>query len=168
MNNSYLGISVAQFCLLLIIGILFPFYIKNTDQYIWGNISKKARPVLYLTTSLALISICYMIYYCSLNEISDDYDISNKILFSIYLFLLSLWLILLIFYKKYKTELCYNLIKIVVILYAICSFALLTSVSSNNENSNEDKIAITASFFMALQGVVGDSILWLVNFPKLK
>ena len=80
----------------------------------------------------------------------------------------NLTLFLLIFYKKYKTEVWYNLIKAVVILYAICSTALLVSVSSNNEKSNEDKIAITASFFMAFQGVVGDSILWLVNFPKLK
>lgn len=168
MNNSYLGISIAQFCLLILIVILFPFYVKNSGQYIWGNISKNAKPVLYVTASLTLISICYMIYYCSLNEVSDDYDISNKMLFSIYLFLVSLWLILLIFYKKYKNNACYNLIKTVVILYAICSVALLVSVSSNNEKSNEDKIAITAAFFMALQGVVGDSILWLVNFPKLK
>ena len=108
-----------------------------------------------------------MIYYCSLNEISDDYDISNKILFSIYLFLISLWVMLLIFYKTYKTKLIYNLIMIVVILYAICSVGLLVSVSSNNED-NEDKIAITATFFMALQAVVGDSIYGLINFPKLK
>jgi len=167
MNYSYLGISITQLILFIIACSLFPFYIKNSGQYIWGNISKRAKPVLYTTASLALIAICYMIYYCSLNEISDDYDISNKILFSIYLFLVSMWIILLIFYKTYKTNLIYNLIKTVVILYAICSIGLLVSVSSNNEN-NEDKIAITAAFFMALQAVVGDSIYWLINFPKLK
>ena len=168
MNYSYLAISITQFILYIITIILFPYYIKNSSHYIFGNIPKKYKPLYYSGIFITFLSICYMIYYCSLEEISNKHDITNKLLFSLYIFLSSLWAIFMIFYNSSKNKYIYHSIQAIVILYALCSLGLLINVSVINPLKTEDKVAIAASFFIALLAIVGDAIYWLINFPKLK
>ncbi|MDC0231108.1 hypothetical protein OAK19_04015 [Aureispira] len=168
MNYSYLGISITQFILLLITWILFPFYVKNNTDYVFGNLPKKSRAIYYTGFIITLASIIYLIYYSSLQEVSDSHDIANKILFSLYLFLTSIWSILLILYYISKKSYIYTLIKITVILYALTSVGLFINICMDTPWTTNDKIAFASIFFITLQAVVGDAIFWNKYFPKLK
>ena len=164
--NKYLIVSISQIVLLLITYALIPFYIKNSGKFLLGNLSRKAIPVYAVSILLTFASLGYLIYYCSKHEISDDSDQRNKIFLTLYLFLSSLWSILLIFYGLYKKSGVYYSMKVLLFLIAACAIGLLVNISNDYNDCSEEKFAIASASILTLQSLVGDALVWSWYFPK--
>ena len=165
--NSYLIASIIQYALMLLTYLLLPFYIKNSGKFIMGNFPKKFRPIYYTGIMVTLVSLGYLIYYCADKEISDNVDITNKVLLSLFIFFSSLWPILMIFYSKYKRNWLYYLIKINLVLTAGCALGLVINIGLEKYWDIFEKIAFAAAFLITAQSVIGDTIIWSYYFPKI-
>jgi hypothetical protein len=164
--NKYLIVSISQIILLVITYALIPFYIKNSGKFLLGNLSRKAIPVYAVSILFTFVSLGYLIYYCSKNKISDDSDLRNKLFLTLYLFLSSLWSILLIFYGLYKKSRVYYGMKVLIFLIAACAIGLLANISNAYVGDSEEKWAIASASMLTLQSLVGDALVWSWYFPK--
>ena len=164
--NKYLIVSISQIVLLIITYGLIPLYIKNSGKFLLGNLSRKAIPVYAVGILLTFASLGYLIYYCSKYEISDDSDQRNKLFLTLYLFLSSLWSILLIFYGLYKKSGVYCSIKVLLFLIAACAIGLLVNIYNDYVGDSEEKWAIASASILTLQSLVGDALVWSWYFPK--
>ena len=78
--NKYLIVTISQLVLLLITYALIPVYIKNPGKFLLGNLSRKAIPVYAIGIALTIVSLGYLVYYCSRYERGrgDKNDWHNK------------------------------------------------------------------------------------------
>ena len=151
-----------QAILLLIMCVLVAIYSKNK---IMSGFSSKAKNIYAVTTSIALISLIYLIYYTSEygKDSNDPYVLSQRILLSCYLFFVTMFCIVFI-KSKHKTVSLLN--RIILWLGAGSTIGLFVDLLLDKPYTDKHNIAIVASGLLMGQAVIGDAVLWPKYFSK--
>ena len=163
--NNYQKSLVAQSALLVLSCILVIIYTKNQMM---NGFSSKAKKIYAVSTTLALVSLGYLVYYSSdYGENSDDiHVVLNRIVISCYLFFLTLFCLVFIYNSKSKHKRVSILNRIVLYLAAAVTIILFINLILDKPYTSDNIIAIAASAMLMGQAVVGDAIIWPKYFHR--
>jgi len=163
--NNYKKSLIAQVALLVLSCILVIIYTKNQMM---NGFSNKTKKIYAISTTLALISLGYLVYYASdYGEDSDNiHVVLNRIVVSCYLFFLTIFCLLFIYNSKSKNKHVSVLNRIVLYLAAVSTIILFFNLILDKPYTSDHIIAIIASTMVMSQAVIGDAIVWPKYFHK--
>jgi hypothetical protein len=163
--NNYKKSLIAQYCLLLIASILVGVYTKNQTS---NGISNKIIKIYVVASSLAFISLVYLVYYTSkYGENSDDIHIVlNRIVISCYLFFITIFCLVFIYNSKSKYKRVSLLNRIILYLAGASTIILFLNLILDKPYTSEHVVALTASAILMSKAVIGDAIIWPKYFLK--
>lgn len=163
--NNYKKSLIAQSVLLLLSCILVIIYTKNQMM---NGFSSKSKKIYAVTTSIALISLVYLIYYIGnyADDATDTHTKLNQIIISCYIFFLTLFCFIFIYNSKSKHKRVSILNRIILYLAAASTIILFINLVIDKPYDDNQKIAIIASSMLMGQAVIGDAIIWPKYFKK--
>ena len=163
--NNYKKSLIVQSVLLFISCILVIIYTRNQMM---NGFSSKTKKIYAISTTLALVSLGYLVYYASdYGENSDDiHVVLNRISISCYLFFLTVFCLVFIYNSSSKNKRVSELNRIILYLAAASTIILFINLILDKPYTSEHIIAITASIMVMGQAVIGDAIVWPKYFHK--